>query len=111
MGAAALSLGRLGSAGAAHASILASVLKDRGRAVRHVGPAADPLQGLWAAGPQDGEWQVRRAAAVGLRSFGRDSALHAKDLAAAMHDRSAAVRKAADAALHEVGGKGVAELA
>jgi len=109
-------LGRAGPAVALQAgSALASALEARAPQLRHVGPQAPPDAGAFAAGPRDGEWEVRRASALALRRLvgaggGAAAAPHAVGLAAAMHDRSPSVRAGAAAALEALGPEAVGQL-
>eukprot|EP00927_Polykrikos_kofoidii_P039636 TRINITY_DN33983_c0_g1_i1.p1 TRINITY_DN33983_c0_g1~~TRINITY_DN33983_c0_g1_i1.p1 ORF type:complete len:424 (+),score=70.82 TRINITY_DN33983_c0_g1_i1:152-1423(+) len=102
---------------------LVAAAGDRVCRVRHVGLEADhdPEEGRLAAAPQDGEWEVRVAAGRGLGrcaspanaavdATGRTDGV-ATNLAMALQDRSLAVRRSAERALHALGPAAAESLA
>lgn len=89
--AAAVALGRMGHVAGEHAHAVGALARDR-------------------SGVDDGSWEVREVAVRSLGNLGSPTLSSVTDLAAALHDRSPAVRKAADDALQRNGSAVVEHL-
>lgn len=87
---------------AEHAAALVWAAADRVRLVQCSG-APPTATGPLLSGPQDTEWQVREAAVHALGFVSATAPAVSETVARALHDRSAAVREAAAAALRRLG--------